>query len=125
MIGSQTHTSGLPIYPYKEPAKARAGPPPNWTSISDVISRAMDAHTPGIKLVHPNRTSTHRTIDAFVDDTNSGLTQDALRSFSPPSASALVPKHDTIYNQTTANVQFYSDLLSSSGGKLALHKSYV
>ena len=25
----------------------------------------------------------------------------------------------------TANVQFYSDLLNSSGGKLALHKSYA
>ena len=38
---------------------------------------------------------------------------------------APVAKHDTIYDQTVANVQFYNDLLSPSGGKLALHKSYA
>ena len=84
----------------------------------------MDSHTPGIKLVHPNRSHTERTVDAFVDDTNSGLTQAALQSFSPPSH-APVQKFDTVYAQTRANAQFYSDLLTSSGGKLALHKSYV
>ena len=73
-------------------------------------------------LTHPNRTTTSRTVDAFVDDTNSGLTTDGLQSFlSQPTAP--VAKHDTIYDQTVANVQFYNDLLSSSGGKLALHKS--
>ena len=84
----------------------------------------MDAHTPDICLVHPNRTNTHRTVDAFVDDTNSGLTTDGLHSFLPQPM-APVAKHDTIYDQTVANVQFYNDLLSSSGGKLALHKSYA
>ena len=84
----------------------------------------MDAHTPGICLVHPNRTNTHRTVDAFVDDTNRGLTTDGLHSFRPQ-PTAPVAKHDTIYDQTVANVQFYNDLLSSSGGKLDLHKSYA
>ena len=98
--------------------------PTNWSSISDLITRAMDAHTPGMKLMHPDRTSTHRTIYAFVDDTNSGLTQDALQSFDP-SPSAPVTKHESVYDQTAANIQFYNELLTSSGGKMALHKSYV
>ena len=84
----------------------------------------MDEHTPGIKLVHPDRSSTHRTIDTFVDDTNSGLTQEALQTFHPPEQSP-VSKHGTVYAQTKANVQFYNDLLTSSGGKLAFHKSYA
>ena len=71
--------------------------PPNWSSISDVITRDMDAHTPDICLVHPNRTNTHRTVDAFVDDTNSGLTTDGLHSFLPQPM-APVAKHDTIYD---------------------------
>lgn len=98
--------------------------PPNWSSISDVITRAIDAHTPGICLVHPNQTNTHRTVDAFVDDTNSGLTTDGLHSFRPKPTTP-VTKCDNIYDQTVANMQFYNDLLSSSGGKLALHKSYA
>ena len=35
----------------------------------------MDDHTPGIKIFHPNITSTHKTIDSFVEDKNRGLTQ--------------------------------------------------
>ena len=84
----------------------------------------MDHFTPGIKLVHPDRSSTHRTVYAFVDDTNSGLTTDAHESFNPP-PDAPVPKMPTIQDQTAVNVQFYSDLLTSTGGKLALHKIYV
>ena len=84
----------------------------------------MDTHTPGIRLVHPDLSSNHLTIDAFVDEINSGLTTDGLKSFKT-SPTAPVAKHDTIYDQTAANLQFYSDLLSSSGGKLALHESYA
>ena len=84
----------------------------------------MDAHTPGLKLVHPNRTQIHRTIDAFVDDTNSGLTHEVLQSFQT-SDHTPVPKLDPVIAQTKGNVQFYNDLLTSTGGKLALHKSYA
>ena len=84
----------------------------------------MDSHTPGMQLTYPNRTTITRTVGVFVDDTNSGLTQDALRTFNPPHQSP-VQKHNTVYDQTAANVQFYSDLLTASGGKMALHKSYV
>ena len=73
---------------------------------------------------YPDRSSTHRTVDAFVDDTNSGLTTDSHESFNPPTDSP-VPKMPKIQAQTVVNVQFYSDLLTSTGGKLALHKSYV
>lgn len=84
----------------------------------------MDAYTLGIKLIHLNHIATHCTIDLFVDNTNSGLIQDALSTFQPQPTSP-VPKHNIVYDQTAANVQFYSDLLSSSGGKLTLHKSYI
>ena len=84
----------------------------------------MDQYTPGMLLTHPNRTTTTRTMDAFVDDTNGGLTTDALARFNPP-PSAPVTKHSSIYAQTQANVQFYNDLLTASGGKMSLHKSYV
>ena len=80
----------------------------------------MDDHTPGLKLVHPNRSHVHCTIDAFVDNTNSGLTQEVLQSFQSSEHSP-VPKIDTVYTQTKVNVQFYNNLLTSSGGKLALH----
>ena len=105
-----------PDFPLQGTGQGTGWSPPNWSSISDLITRSMDTHTPGMQLTHPNRTFITRTVDAFVDDTNSGLTQDALNAFSPPELSP-VPKHDTIYDQTSANVQFYSDLLTSSGGK--------
>ena len=57
----------------------------------------MDQHTPVIKLVHPNRTAKTRIIDAFVDDTNSGLKIESLEAFTPPSQSP-VPKFSTIYS---------------------------
>ena len=69
--------------------------PPNWSSISDLITQKMDKYTPGLKLVHPNRIATHQTVDSFVDDTNSGLTQDALDDFTSP------PKHQS---QETSNL---------------------
>ena len=113
-----------PALPLQGTGKVTGWSPPNWRIVSDLITRAMDQCTPGIKLVHPDRSSMHRTVESFVDDTNSGLTTDAHESLNPPS-DAPVPKMPTIQAQTAVNVQFYSDLLTSTGGKLALHKSYV
>ena len=96
--------------------------PPNWSSISDLITCAMDHHTPGIKLVHPNRSATYRKIDVFMNNTNSGLTQDDLNDFNP-SPQSPVSRMTTIYDQMATNHQFYSDLLTSLGDKLILYKS--
>lgn len=63
----------------------------------------MDTYNPGICLVHPNRSSTQRTVDSFVDDTNSGLTIDGLQSFNPQ-PTAPVTKYDIMYDQIVANV---------------------
>ena len=96
--------------------------PPNWGAVSDIISTAMSANAPGIKLVHPNRLFfSDRSFDAFVDDVNGGLTSDGLYTFHP-SPTSKVPLLNTIYQQIQANVQYYSRLLFTSGGKLALDK---
>jgi len=93
--------------------------PPNWGAISDIISTVMSHNTPGMKLVHPNRrVSSNRSFDAFVDDVNGGLTSDGLHTFHPPSASH-IPLLQTIYEQIKVNIQYYSRLLFTSGGKLA------
>ena len=96
--------------------------PPSWAAISDIISRVMDKHTAGIKLVHPNGMSDHRRLDVFVDDVNTGLTTEALLEFI---ASSLISKHPSLYHQTKTNIQFYSNNLFSTGGRLALHKCYI
>jgi len=96
--------------------------PPNWGAISDIISTAMSKNTPGMRLTHPHRLFfSDRSFDAFVDDVNGGLTSDGLYAFHP-SPSSSVPLLNTIYAQIQANVQYYSRLLFSSGGKLALDK---
>jgi len=96
--------------------------PPNWGAISDIISTAMSKNTPGMRLTHPHRLFfSERNYDAFVDDVNGGLTSDGLYAFHP-SPSSSVPLLNTIYAQIQANVQYYSRLLFSSGGKLALDK---
>jgi len=98
--------------------------PPSWTSISDLISRVMDKEAPGIKLVHPNQTFLQRVIDAFVDDVNSGLTKDGLEDFIEHTDKFL-KKHNNILQQTKANMQLYSQLLFTTGGRLALHKCAI
>ena len=65
---------------------------PNCTIIRYVITRSMDSHTPGLNMVHTERSSAHRNIYSFVYDTNSGLTQAALINFDPPEQ-APVYKH--------------------------------
>ena len=98
--------------------------PPSWASLSDIISRIMERETAGMRLVHPNNTYIERVLEAFVDDVNRRLTEAAYKAFKP-SPSALVPKRPTLYDQTESNVQFYSRLLFTTGGKLALHKCAI
>jgi len=96
--------------------------PPNWGAISDLISTVMSTNTPGMKLVHPDgKFYSDRSFDAFVDDVNGGLTSDGLHTFQPSPASR-VPILSTIYEQIQVNIQYYSRLLFTSGGKLALDK---
>jgi len=96
--------------------------PPNWGAISDVISCAMEENAPGMYLQHPSRKfHSSRTYDSFVDDVNGGLTEDGMYAFHP-SPNNPVPILQGIYNQIQANVQYYSRLLFTSGGKLALDK---
>jgi len=96
--------------------------PPNWGAISDLISTVMGENTPGMKLVHPNRRFySNRSFDAFVDDVNGGLTSEGLHTFHP-SPHSKIPLLQTIYEQIQINVQYYSRLLFTSGGKLALDK---
>ena len=98
--------------------------PPNWSAISDIISNAMEEHTPGMFLQHPNNvTFSSRSYDAFVDDVNGGLTQDGMKIYHPPTSFS-VPLLDTIFAQIQANIQCYARLLFTSGGKLALHKCF-
>ena len=98
--------------------------PPNWASISDIISDAMDENTPGMHLQHPdNITFLVRCFDAFVDDVNGGLTSDGMIMYKPKETGS-VPIMETIFEQIEKNVEYYSRLLFTSGGKLALHKCY-
>ena len=98
--------------------------PPSWGALSDLITRVADKHIPGLKFVHPNRSCSDRVIDAFVDDVNSGLTTPGLQAFQSYSNS-LVKKCLNIYDQTKENLQFYSQLLFTTGGRLALHKCAI
>jgi len=96
--------------------------PPNWGAISDIISCAMDSNTPGMYLEHPSRNFfSTRSYDSFVDDVNGGLTLDGMHAFHPSPTSS-VPLLQNIYEQIQVNVQYYSRLLFTSGGKLALDK---
>jgi len=98
--------------------------PPNWAAISDIISDAMDEDTPGMRLVHPdNVTFSVRSFDAFVDDANGGITSDGMIMYTPKNVNS-VPLMQNIFEQIQANVEHYSKLLFTSGGKLALHKCY-
>ena len=98
--------------------------PPSWAALSDIISRIMNRHIPGMKLGHPDGSSVERTMDAFVDDANGGLTTDGFNDFTPSSTSP-VQKYPTLYEQTEANVQFYGRVLFTTGGRLALHKCAI
>jgi len=98
--------------------------PPNWAAISDIISDAMDEDTPGMRLVYPdNVTFSVRSFDAFVDDVNGGITSDGMIMYTPKNVNS-VPLMQNIFEQIQANVEHYSKLLFTSGGKLALHKCY-
>jgi len=118
---SYKSTSQAPLY---GTGQGTGWSPPSWTSISDLISRVMDKEAPGIKLVHPNQTFLQRVIDAFVDDVNSGLTKDGLEDFIEHTDKFL-KKHDNMLHQTQANMQLYSQLLFTTGGRLALHKCAI
>ena len=96
--------------------------PPCWAANSDVISCVMEKYTPGMKLQHPNQnTISHRHIDIFVDDSSLGITQSAYDSFHPEPTDP-VQKGATLYDQAKLNAQFYSRLLFTTGGLLAIHK---
>ena len=98
--------------------------PPSWSSLSDLITCTMNKNTPDIKLVHPNSFNNHRTIDTFIENTNGCFTQEAYESFQPH-PQTLVQKQPTIFLQTQSNIQFYSNLLQTTGGKLSLHKCSI
>ena len=98
--------------------------PPNWSALSDLISKTMSKHVPGLRLMHPDGSFFERIMDAFVDDVNSGLEEEALKAFKPDLLPP-VPKMDTIYDQTQENMQFYSNVLFTTGGKLALNKCFI
>ena len=120
-ISKHFYTSTIDTYLYGT-GQGTGWSPPNWGAISDVISCAMEANTPGMYLLHPNRKIySNRSYDSFVDDVNSGLTEDGMHAFHPR-ADSPVPLLSTIYDQLHANVQYYSRLLFTSGGKLALAK---
>ena len=96
--------------------------PPCWAANSDVISTVMERYTPGMLLEHPNRsTQSHRHIDVFVDDSSLGITKTAYDKFNPKPADP-VPKGKDLYEQAQLNTQFYSRLLFTTGGLLAIHK---
>ena len=97
--------------------------PPCWAANSDVISHAMATHTPGLLLVHPNKqVRSNRHLDVFVDDTNHGVTHEAMESFHPQDPAPVVPKCDHIYEQVQANMKFYHGILEATGGALAWPK---
>jgi len=75
-------------------------------------------------MVHPNGTFVLRVIGAFVDDVNSGLTHEGLQSVVPRDSSVL-PKGDSVYGQTSINMQLYSNLLFTTGERPVLHKCAV
>ena len=82
----------------------------------------MERYTPGMLLQHPSQNLTsHRHLDAFVDDTSLGLTQTAYDNFNP-SPEDPVQKGPDLYSQAQMNTQFYSRLLFTTGGLLAIHK---
>jgi len=96
--------------------------PPNWCSISDVISRATEAHCLGMAMEDPGKLEvSQRNFDAFVDDVNAGLSKLGWEQFL---GSKWVPIGESLLQQAEPNVQFYSDLLEASGGALNLQKSY-
>ena len=96
--------------------------PPCWAANSDVISCVVEKYTPGMQLMHPNQSITsHRHIDAFVDDSSLGVTQSAYNAFHPEPTDP-VQKGSTLYEQAKLNAQFYSRLLFTTGGLLAIHK---
>ena len=96
--------------------------PPCWAANSDVISCVMEKHTPGMLIEHPNRQiSSHRHVDVFVDDSSLGITKTAFDNFNPDS-NAPVKKGKDLYEQAQLNTQFYSRLLFTTGGLLAIHK---
>ena len=97
--------------------------PPCWAANSDVISHAMAAHTPGLLLTHPNKNIiSNRHLDVFVDDTNHGVTNDAMEAFHPPETDPVVPKCNGIYEQVKVNMKFYHGILETTGGALAWPK---
>lgn len=96
--------------------------PPCWAANSDVISTVMEKYTPDMLLEHPNKeTQSHRHIDVFVDDSSLGITQTAYDKFNP-GPNDPVPKGADLYEQAQLNTQFYSRLLFTTGGLLAIHK---
>ena len=96
--------------------------PPCWAANSDIISCILERYTPGMLLQHPNqRLESTRHVDVFVDDTSLGITQTAMDRFNPKPSDP-VQKGQDLYSQIQLNTQFYSRLLFTTGGLLAIHK---
>jgi len=115
------HTEKHPLY---GTGQGTGWSPPSWTALSYLISRVMDKFAPGIKLVHPDGSFIQRVLDAFVDDVNGGLTKEGFQDFIPRNDNIL-QRGKTVYEQTQYNMQLYSHLLCTTGGKLALHKCAI
>lgn len=95
---------------------------PCWDTNSDVISSIFERYTPGMLLQHPNQfLESNRHGDVFVDDTSLGITQTAMDRFHPKPSDPVQKGHN-LYVQTQLNTQFYSRLLFTTGGLLAIHK---
>ena len=50
--------------------KGREWSPPNWSSLSNIISRVMEKNVTGMKVIHPNQSEVQRVLDDFVNNTS-------------------------------------------------------
>ena len=81
-----------------------------WLLTSSTIDRIMNKECKGIELSSPDgKINVSSLMSMFVDDA-----VQLCNSFQPP--------HQTIMEQTTANLQLHSDLVYTTGGKLAHDK---
>ena len=96
--------------------------PSCWAANSDVISLSMEKHTPGILIRHPDGIrDCNNHLTAFVDDTSTGVTQDAIKKFKPDHSAPVQPQL-SMHTQLEKNMGFYSRTLEATGGALSWEK---
>jgi len=97
--------------------------PPNWSALSDTISCIFEKFVPGMKITDPQKlVESIRNYDAYIDDVNGGLTQDAFEEFK---GNEIIPACATLYEQANVGLQYYSELLEAGGGALNLAKCFA